>query len=134
MELNGTNNQSEVRHESWTLGHARLKARVDLLQKNQRNLMGEDLDSLSLKELQNLEQQLETYIRHLILKKNRSMLESISKFQKKCTILNRHVLGFEPIWSDVNGPVEETGLIYGLGGLAGSATSVGCWLGLQFQP
>ncbi|KAK9050079.1 hypothetical protein SSX86_030952 [Deinandra increscens subsp. villosa] len=79
-ELNGTNHQSQV---SWTLGHAKLQARIELLQKNQRNFMGEDLDSLSLKELQNLEQQLETGLRRLRSKKNRLMLESVSELQHK---------------------------------------------------
>ncbi|KAI3766959.1 hypothetical protein L2E82_17040 [Cichorium intybus] len=45
--------------------------------------MGEELDSLSLKELQNLEQQLDTTLKHIRLKKNQLMLESISQFQKK---------------------------------------------------
>ncbi|KAJ0747796.1 putative transcription factor MADS-MIKC family [Helianthus annuus] len=79
-ELNGTNNQSKG---SWTLEHAKLKAKFELLQKNQRNFMGEDLDSLSIKELLNLEQQLEAALRRLRLKKNQMMLESISELQKK---------------------------------------------------
>ncbi|KAI3820906.1 hypothetical protein L1987_08458 [Smallanthus sonchifolius] len=79
-DLNGTDHQSE---ESWTLGLAKLHARIDLLQKNQRNFMGEDLDSLSLKELQNLEQQLQTSLRRHRLKKYQLMLESISELQKK---------------------------------------------------
>ncbi|KAI3686566.1 hypothetical protein L1987_80245 [Smallanthus sonchifolius] len=65
-ELNETNHLSE---ECWTLGHAKLKDRIDLLQRNQRNLMGEDIDSLNLKELHHLEQQLETALRRLRLKK-----------------------------------------------------------------
>ncbi|KAI3820907.1 hypothetical protein L1987_08459 [Smallanthus sonchifolius] len=72
-ELNETNHQSE---ESWTLGHAKLKDRIDLLQKNQRNLMGEDIDSLNLKELHNLEQQLETALRRLRLKKSSKRSET----------------------------------------------------------
>ncbi|KAI3686569.1 hypothetical protein L1987_80248 [Smallanthus sonchifolius] len=79
-ELNETNHLSE---ECWTLGHAKLKDRIDLLQRNQRNLMGEDIDSLNLKELHNLEQQLETALRRLRLKKNRFMLDSVSEIQKK---------------------------------------------------
>ncbi|KAL8244168.1 hypothetical protein R6Q59_010426 [Mikania micrantha] len=75
-----TNHQYQ---ERWTLEHAKLKTRVDVLQKNQRNFMGEDLDSLSLKELQNLEQQLETAIRRLRSKKYQLMLESISELNKK---------------------------------------------------
>ncbi|PWA48764.1 transcription factor, MADS-box, Transcription factor, K-box [Artemisia annua] len=68
---------------SWTLEHAKLKARMELLQKNQRHLVGEDIDSLSLKELQSLEQQLETSLRRLRSRKNQLMFESISELQKK---------------------------------------------------
>ncbi|PKI32467.1 hypothetical protein CRG98_047129 [Punica granatum] len=50
---------------NWPLEHAKLKARVEILQKNQRNLMGENLDSLSLRELQHLEQQLDSGLKHI---------------------------------------------------------------------
>ncbi|XP_057459866.1 truncated transcription factor CAULIFLOWER A-like isoform X1 [Actinidia eriantha] len=68
---------------SWTLEHAKLKARVEVLQKNQRHFMGEDLDTLSLKELQNLEHQLDTALKHIRSRKNQLMFESISELQKK---------------------------------------------------
>ncbi|XP_040990592.1 truncated transcription factor CAULIFLOWER A-like [Juglans microcarpa x Juglans regia] len=68
---------------SWTLEHAKLKARMEILQRNQKHLMGEDLDSLSLKELQNLEQQLDSALKHIRSRKNQVMHESISALQKK---------------------------------------------------
>ncbi|KAF5730212.1 AGAMOUS-like 8 isoform 1 [Tripterygium wilfordii] len=68
---------------SWTLEHAKLKARIEVLEKNKRNFMGEDLDSLSLKELQNLEQQLDSALKHIRSKKSQLMYESISELQKK---------------------------------------------------
>ncbi|RXH77414.1 hypothetical protein DVH24_023688 [Malus domestica] len=68
---------------SWTLEHAKLKARVEVLQRNQRHYMGEDLQSLSLKELQNLEQQLDSALKHIRSRKNQVMYESISELQKK---------------------------------------------------
>lgn len=68
---------------SWTLEHAKLKARVEVLQRNQKHFMGEDLDSLSLKELQNLEQQLDSALKHIRSRKNQLMYESISELQKK---------------------------------------------------
>ncbi|KAI8528808.1 hypothetical protein RHMOL_Rhmol12G0176800 [Rhododendron molle] len=48
-----------------------------------RNYMGEDLDNLSLRELQNLEHQLDTALKHIRTKKNQLMHESISELQKK---------------------------------------------------
>lgn len=68
---------------NWTLEHAKLKARMEILQKNQKNLMGEELDSLSLKELQNLEHQLDTALKHIRSRKNQLMYESISELQRK---------------------------------------------------
>ncbi|XP_007037634.2 PREDICTED: truncated transcription factor CAULIFLOWER A isoform X2 [Theobroma cacao] len=68
---------------SWTLEHAKLKARMEVLQRNQRHFMGEDLDNLSLRELQNLEQQLDSALKHVRSRKNQLMFESISELQKK---------------------------------------------------
>ncbi|XP_022725922.1 truncated transcription factor CAULIFLOWER A-like [Durio zibethinus] len=68
---------------NWSIEYNRLKAKVELLQKNHRHYMGEDLDSLSLKELQNLEQQLDTALKHIQSKKNQLMYESISELQRK---------------------------------------------------
>lgn len=68
---------------SWTLEHAKLKARLEVLHRNYRHFMGEDLDSLSLKDLQNLEQQLESALKHIRSRKNQLMHESISVLQKK---------------------------------------------------
>ncbi|KAG6412832.1 hypothetical protein SASPL_125524 [Salvia splendens] len=68
---------------SWTLEHAKLKARMEVLQRNQRHYMGEDLDTLSMKELQNLEHQLDDSLKHIRRRKNQLMNESISELQKK---------------------------------------------------
>ncbi|KAJ8773146.1 hypothetical protein K2173_028323 [Erythroxylum novogranatense] len=68
---------------SWTIEHAKLKARMEVLQRNQRHFMGEDLDSLSLKELQSLEQQLDSALKHIRSRKNQMMYESISELQKR---------------------------------------------------
>ncbi|XP_019438988.1 PREDICTED: truncated transcription factor CAULIFLOWER A isoform X2 [Lupinus angustifolius] len=76
-------NNDQTSNENWILEHAKLKARVEVLQRNQRNFMGEDLDSLSLKELQNLEQQLDSALKHIRTRKNQLMYESISGLQKK---------------------------------------------------
>ncbi|CAI8610158.1 unnamed protein product [Vicia faba] len=77
-------------NENWVLEHAKLKARVEVLQKNQRNYMGEELDGLSLKELQSLEQQLDSALKHIRSRKNQVMYESISALQKKDKALQEH--------------------------------------------
>ncbi|KAL9685850.1 hypothetical protein QQ045_023304 [Rhodiola kirilowii] len=68
---------------SWTHEHAKLQNRIEVLQRSQRNLMGEDLDPLSLRELQNLEHQLENALKHIRLKKNQLMNQSIAELHKK---------------------------------------------------
>ncbi|XP_050221867.1 agamous-like MADS-box protein AGL8 homolog isoform X2 [Mercurialis annua] len=68
---------------SWTLEHAKLKARMEVLQRNQRHFKGEELDTLSLKELQNLEQQIDSALKQIRSRKNQLMYESISELQKK---------------------------------------------------
>ncbi|XP_047315946.1 agamous-like MADS-box protein AGL8 homolog isoform X2 [Impatiens glandulifera] len=75
---------------SWTLDYAKLKARLDVVQRNQRNYMGEDLDTLNLKELQNLENQLDVSLKHIRSQKNQLMLESISELQKKIKEREKH--------------------------------------------
>lgn len=72
---------------SWTLEHAKLKARIEVLQRNQKHYMGEDLDTLSLKELQNLESQLDSALKNLRSRKNQIMFESISQLQKRDKVL-----------------------------------------------
>nr|AXR70623.1 MADS-box 1 [Momordica dioica] len=80
---------------NWTLEHAKLKARIEVLQKNHRHFMGEDLDSLSLKELQNIEQQLDTALKHIRARKNQLMYESINELKKKGKVLQEqnNILG-----------------------------------------
>ncbi|PPS09385.1 hypothetical protein GOBAR_AA11259 [Gossypium barbadense] len=68
---------------NWSMDYNRLKAKVELLQRNHRHYMGEELESLSLKELQNLEQQLDTALKLIRSKKNQLMYESISELQRK---------------------------------------------------
>ncbi|KAG0481401.1 hypothetical protein HPP92_012259 [Vanilla planifolia] len=80
----------------WYLEYGKLKARVDSLQKSQRHLMGEELDSLSIKELQTLEQQLESSLKHIRTTKNQIMLNSIAELQEK-----------EKIWRDRNKTLEK---------------------------
>ncbi|KAI7746170.1 hypothetical protein M8C21_016248 [Ambrosia artemisiifolia] len=59
--------------EIWTLGNGKLKAKLELLQKAQRHLMGEELDSLSIKELHSYEQQIDTALKHIRLRKDKDL-------------------------------------------------------------
>ncbi|PRQ40606.1 putative transcription factor MADS-MIKC family [Rosa chinensis] len=68
---------------NWTFEHARLKVKVELLQRNLRHYLGEDLDSLSIKEIQSLEQQLDNSLKQIRSRKNQLMHESMSELQRK---------------------------------------------------
>ncbi|KAJ8760499.1 hypothetical protein K2173_015166 [Erythroxylum novogranatense] len=69
---------------NWMLEYNRLKAKVELLQRNcSRLVLTEDLDSLSLKELQNLDQQLDVALKQIRSRKNQLMHESILEHQRK---------------------------------------------------
>ncbi|KAL8471829.1 hypothetical protein ACS0TY_029169 [Phlomoides rotata] len=76
----GTNSEPK---ENLTLDYPKLVARYELLQKNMRNYGGEDLDPLTLRELQSLEHQLDNALKRIRTKKNHAMHECVSQLQKK---------------------------------------------------
>lgn len=69
--------------ESKSPEYPMLLSKLQLLQRNMRHYMGEDLDALSLRELQHLEQQLDTALKRIRNRKNQVMHEFISELQKK---------------------------------------------------
>lgn len=72
---------------NWTLEYSKLKARMEVLQRNQKHFMGEDLADLSLKELQSVEQQIDSGLKLIRSRKNQLVLQSISELQKKDKLL-----------------------------------------------
>lgn len=68
---------------NWHIECPKLTARIEVLQRNIRNYMGQELDPLSLRELQNLEQQLDSALKRIRTRKSQLMHESISELQKK---------------------------------------------------
>ncbi|KAL3352168.1 hypothetical protein AABB24_020302 [Solanum stoloniferum] len=60
--------------------YVRLKARVELLQRSQRNILGEDLGTLNSKEL---EHQLDASLKKIRSKKTQSMLDQLADLQEK---------------------------------------------------
>ncbi|KAK4354228.1 hypothetical protein RND71_026422 [Anisodus tanguticus] len=73
--------------------YVRLKARVELLQRSQRNLLGEDLGTLNTKELEQLEHQLDASLKQIRSKKTQSMLDQLADLQQKVhlNITNIHL-------------------------------------------
>nr|CAX65661.1 GSQUA2 protein [Gerbera hybrid cultivar] len=68
---------------SWTLESSKLRAKIEVLEKNIKHYVGEDLEPLNLRELQSVEQQIETALKRVRTRKNQVMHESISELHKK---------------------------------------------------
>ncbi|XP_020687524.1 truncated transcription factor CAULIFLOWER A isoform X1 [Dendrobium catenatum] len=70
--------------------YGKLKNKIEALQKSRSHLMGEKLETLSLKELQHLEQQLETALKHIRSQRTQLLLNSIAELQRKEKSLLEH--------------------------------------------
>ncbi|KAI5007795.1 hypothetical protein ZWY2020_008843 [Hordeum vulgare] len=68
---------------NWGDEYGSLKIKLDALHKSQRQLLGEQLTHFTTKELQQLEQQLDSSLKHIRSRKNQLLFESISELQKK---------------------------------------------------
>ncbi|XWS36851.1 hypothetical protein CRYUN_Cryun20dG0121200 [Craigia yunnanensis] len=63
--------------------YLKLKTRYEALQRTQRNLLGEDLGPLNSKELEQLERQLDSSLKHVRSIKTQYMLDQLSDLQNK---------------------------------------------------
>ncbi|CAH8361684.1 unnamed protein product [Eruca vesicaria subsp. sativa] len=62
---------------------SKLLRMIDGMQRSLRHLKGEEVDALSIRELQGLEMQLDTSLRRTRSRKNQLMVESLAQLQKK---------------------------------------------------
>ncbi|KAF3442261.1 hypothetical protein FNV43_RR16177 [Rhamnella rubrinervis] len=76
-------NSIERETQSWHQEVTKLKAKYEALQRTQRHLLGEDLGPLSVKELQNLEKQLEVALAQARQRKTQIMIEQLEDLRKK---------------------------------------------------
>ncbi|OAY31153.1 agamous-like MADS-box protein MADS2 [Manihot esculenta] len=67
--------------------YLKLKARVEILQRSQRNLLGEDLGPLNTKELEQLEHQLESSLNQIRSTKTQFMLDQLADLQNREHVL-----------------------------------------------
>ncbi|XP_062116771.1 agamous-like MADS-box protein MADS2 isoform X2 [Humulus lupulus] len=70
-------------HENSYQEYLKLKARVEVLQRSQRNLLGEDLGPLNTNELEQLENQLEISLRQIRSMKTQCMLDQLNDLQHR---------------------------------------------------
>ncbi|XP_008797646.1 MADS-box transcription factor 6 [Phoenix dactylifera] len=69
--------------QNWYQEMSKLKAKFESLQRSQRHLLGEDLGPLSVKELQQLERQLESALSQARQRKTQIMLDQMEELRKK---------------------------------------------------
>ncbi|URE30885.1 MADS-box transcription factor [Musa troglodytarum] len=74
---------------NWCDEYGQLKAKIEALQTSQRHLVGEQLEKLTLKELQQLEQQLETALRKIRSRKEKALQAQNSDLEKKIKEKNK---------------------------------------------
>ncbi|KAJ7978770.1 MADS-box transcription factor [Quillaja saponaria] len=68
--------------------YLKLKAKVEVLQRSQRNLLGEDLAPLNTKELEQLENQLEASLKKIRSTKTQIMLDQLADLQNQEQMLD----------------------------------------------
>nr|AGI19326.1 AP1-like protein [Oncidium hybrid cultivar] len=96
--VNESQPQENFRHE-----YGYLKSKVDALQRRQSHLLGEKLGTLSLKELQQLEQQLETSLKQIRSQMSQQLLDSIAELHtKEKSLLEQKTLLKEKITESEN--------------------------------
>ncbi|XP_021737021.1 developmental protein SEPALLATA 1-like [Chenopodium quinoa] len=79
VEINKPSKELESSYREYL----KLKARHESLQRTQRNLLGEDLGPLNVKELDQLERQLETSLKQIRSTKTQSMVDQLTDLQHK---------------------------------------------------
>lgn len=76
-------NGGQIETQNWSQEILNLKAKYESLQRTQRHLLGEDLGPLSVKELQNLEKQLEGTLIQARQRKTQIMVEQMEELRRK---------------------------------------------------
>ncbi|CAJ2671159.1 unnamed protein product [Trifolium pratense] len=95
-------NDNEHETQNWYQEMSKLKAKYESLQKSQRQLLGEDLGPLNIKELQNLEKQLEGALAQARQRKTQIMIEQMEELRKKLESDGFNLKAYESMWNTTN--------------------------------
>ncbi|KAI3842534.1 hypothetical protein MKX03_034400 [Papaver bracteatum] len=106
------NNSKEIDHQNshqWENEIANLTKMIENLEASKRNLMGEDLESCSIDELETAENQLEKSLLNIRGKKNELFGEKIEQLkQKEKQLLEMNADLSEKCWASTTGTTEPT--------------------------
>ncbi|KAH6767439.1 AGAMOUS-like 6 [Perilla frutescens var. hirtella] len=94
--FNPQDNPAETETQSWYHEVSKLKAKYESLQRTQRHLLGEDLGPLSIKELQNLEKQLEGALAQARQRKTQILMEQMEELRRKLEVEGQSLRGLPP--------------------------------------
>ncbi|XP_024026633.1 MADS-box transcription factor 23 isoform X3 [Morus notabilis] len=111
-----SNPTSEVKF--WQREAAMLRQQLQSLQENHRQIMGEELSGLSVKDLQNLENQLEMSLHGVRIKKDQILMQEIQELNRKGNLIHQeNVELYKKVYGtrDVNGANRTALLTDGLG-------------------
>nr|AAO22987.1 MADS-box transcription factor CDM104 [Chrysanthemum x morifolium] len=92
--FNPQDNNNERETQSWYQEVSKLKAKFESLQRTQRHLLGEDLGPLSVKELHNLEKQLEGALTQARQRKTQILVEQMEELrckERELGDMNKHL-------------------------------------------
>ncbi|CAA6657338.1 unnamed protein product [Spirodela intermedia] len=96
--------------------YLKLKGRVEALQRSERTLLGEDLDSLNTRELEQLENQLEMSLKHIRSIKTQVMLDQLCDLKRKEQMLQESNRVLRQKLQE-NGPENCLQLMWGINGV-----------------
>ncbi|KAI4314058.1 hypothetical protein L6164_027000 [Bauhinia variegata] len=75
--------QPAAETERYYQEYLKIKSKVEALQRTQRHLLGEELEQLGIKELEQLERQLDSSLKQIRCNKTQHMLDQLSDLQRK---------------------------------------------------